>query len=123
MANAFEARLGVRRVLGDGLGALGDGVLGELTGEDQADGRLDLARREGALLVVAHELARLDGDALEGVVDERVHDRHGLGRDARVRVHLLQDAEDVRLPGLDSLALVLLDGRLGRGLLRGLRLG
>ena len=34
-----------RRVeLRDGLGALGDGVLGELAGEDEADGRLDLAR-------------------------------------------------------------------------------
>eukprot|EP00302_Diacronema_sp_CCMP2436_P034485 CAMPEP_0179991456 /NCGR_PEP_ID=MMETSP0984-20121128/4999_1 /TAXON_ID=483367 /ORGANISM="non described non described, Strain CCMP 2436" /LENGTH=96 /DNA_ID=CAMNT_0021910757 /DNA_START=542 /DNA_END=829 /DNA_ORIENTATION=- len=79
-----EARLRVGRVLGHGLGALRHGVLGKLAGKDQADGRLDLAGRERALLVVAHELARLDGDALEGVVDERVHDRHGLGRDARV---------------------------------------
>eukprot|EP00302_Diacronema_sp_CCMP2436_P001116 CAMPEP_0179845036 /NCGR_PEP_ID=MMETSP0982-20121206/4690_1 /TAXON_ID=483367 /ORGANISM="non described non described, Strain CCMP 2436" /LENGTH=95 /DNA_ID=CAMNT_0021729837 /DNA_START=367 /DNA_END=651 /DNA_ORIENTATION=+ len=69
-------RLRVRRVLGHSLGALGYGVLGKLAGEDEADGRLDLARRERAFLVVAHELARLNGDALEGVVDERVHDRH-----------------------------------------------
>ncbi|CAD7673699.1 unnamed protein product [Nyctereutes procyonoides] len=33
---------------------------------------------------------RLARDALEDVVDERVHDAHGLGRDARVGVHLLQ---------------------------------
>ncbi|XP_039766800.1 uncharacterized protein LOC100093316 [Ornithorhynchus anatinus] len=32
----------------------------------------------------------LAGDALEDVVDERVHDAHGLGRDARVGVDLLQ---------------------------------
>ena len=32
---------------------------------DQAHGGLDLARREGALLVVADQLAGLDGDALE----------------------------------------------------------
>ena len=34
-------------VLGDSLGALGDGVLGELTGEEEADGGLDLAGGEG----------------------------------------------------------------------------
>ena len=32
--------------LGDGLGALGDGVLRELAGEDKADRGLDLARRD-----------------------------------------------------------------------------
>ena len=36
--------LGGRRVLGDGLGALRDGVLGQLTGEDESYGGLDLAR-------------------------------------------------------------------------------
>ena len=41
--------------LGDSLGALGDGVLGELTGEEEADGSLDLAGGEGVLLVVADE--------------------------------------------------------------------
>ena len=41
--------------LGDGLGALGDGVLGELTGEEEAHGGLDLAGGEGGLLVVAGE--------------------------------------------------------------------
>ena len=35
---------GGRVELGHGLGALGDGVLGELAGEDEADGRLDFAR-------------------------------------------------------------------------------
>ena len=56
-------RLGGRE-LGDGLGALRDGVLGELAREGEAHGGLDLARREGALLVVAAQLARRDGDAL-----------------------------------------------------------
>lgn len=36
-----------RRVLGDGLGALRDSVLGEFTGEDETDRSLDLARRDG----------------------------------------------------------------------------
>ena len=91
--------LSVGGVLRDGLGALGHGVLGELTGEDEAHGGLDLARREGALLVVADQLAGLDGDALEDVVDEGVHDRHALLGDASVRVDLLEDLVDVLLGG------------------------
>ncbi|WVZ92601.1 LOW QUALITY PROTEIN: hypothetical protein U9M48_038650, partial [Paspalum notatum var. saurae] len=81
--------------LGDGLGALGDGVLGELPGEDEADGGLDLAGRDGGLLVVARELGGLGGQLLEDVVDEGVHDGHGLGGDADVGVHLLQHLEDI----------------------------
>jgi hypothetical protein len=52
-------------VLGHGLGALGHGVLGQLAGEDQADGGLDLARRQGSLAVVAGQTASLGGGALE----------------------------------------------------------
>nr|XP_055178577.1 uncharacterized protein LOC129507857 [Nyctereutes procyonoides] len=77
-------------VLGDGLGALGHGVLGQLPGQQQAHGRLDLPGRDGRALVVMRQARRLARDALEDVVDERVHDAHGLGRDARVGVHLLQ---------------------------------
>ena len=58
------------RELGDGLGALGHGVLGELAREHEADRRLDLARREGRLLGEAAQLGRLERDALEDVVDE-----------------------------------------------------
>ena len=52
-----------RRELGHGLGALGHGVLGELAREDEAHGRLDLARRERRLAREAAELGRLAGDA------------------------------------------------------------
>ena len=81
--------------LGDGLGALGHGVLGELTREDEADRGLHLAGREGGLLVVAGELAGLGRDALEDVVDERVHDGHAALGDAGVGVHLLEHLVDV----------------------------
>lgn len=43
---------------GDGLGALGDGMLGELARQDQTHGRLDLARRDGRLLVDLGKLCR-----------------------------------------------------------------
>jgi hypothetical protein len=106
-------------------------VLGELPGEDKADGGLDLAGGDSGLLVVAGELGGLAGELLEDVVDEGVHDGHGLGGDADVRVHLLEHLEDVDLVGLDALlglllALLALAVLAGAGLARGealLRLG
>ena len=63
-------------VLGDSLGALRDGVLGEFTWQQQSDGGLDLPTGDGGLSVVVGQTGRLSGDALEDVVDEAVHDRH-----------------------------------------------
>ena len=60
-ATQVDSLLGRAGELGDGLGALGDGVLGELSGEDETDGRLDLSRRDGRLLVVRRELGGLGG--------------------------------------------------------------
>ena len=103
--------------LGDGLGALSDGVLGELSGEEKSDGSLDLAGGEGVLLVVSDETGRLRGDLLEDVVDERVHDGHGSLGDAGLGVDLLEDAVDVDGEGLGSSSLGggLLGGGLGAG--------
>lgn len=55
------------RVLGDGLGALRNGVLGQLTGKDEADRGLDLSGRDGGLLVVGGKLGSLGGNALEDI--------------------------------------------------------
>ena len=84
-----------RGVLGDGLGAFRDGVLGELTGEEEADGGLDLSAGESVLLVVADKAGGLAGDLLEDVVDEGVHDAHGLLGDTGLGVDLLEDTVDV----------------------------
>jgi hypothetical protein len=108
-------------VLGDGLGSLGDGVLGELSGQQETDGGLDLPGRDGGALVVVGEAARLGGDALEDVVDERVHDAHGLGRDAGVGVHLLEhlvDVDGVRLLPALPLGLLVRLGDVFLGLAR-----
>ena len=101
--------LGGGGVLGDGLCALGHGVLGKLTRQDQADALkqsvkwlrtrviendsrcLDFPRRDGGLLVVCGELGCLTGDALEDVVDEGVQDGHGTVGDTGVWVDLLED--------------------------------
>ena len=109
-SSLFESRvigLGGRE-LGDGLGALRHGVLGKLTGKHEADGGLDLARREGGLLVVGGELSSLAGDALEDVVDERVHDAHALLADAGVGVDLLEHLVDVGGVGFHALLAALL---------------
>ena len=93
--------------LGHGLGALGHGVLGELTREHEAHSGLDLAGGDGGLLVVAGQLGGLAGDLLEQVINERVHDRHSLGGDTGVGVHLLEHLVDVDLVGLHLLGLAL----------------
>ena len=96
------------RVLGHGLGALAHGVLGQLTGEKETDSRLDLAGGDGGPLVVVGQTGGFGCDALEDVVDERVHDGHGLGGDASVGVHLLQHLVDVDGVAFLPLALALL---------------
>ena len=95
-------------VLGDGLGAFRHGVLGQLSGQKETDGRLDFPGRDGRAFVVVGQTGRLSGDALENVVDEAVHDRHGFRGDSRVGVDLLQNFVDVNGVALLPLALLLL---------------
>ena len=89
-------------IFGDGLGAFRDGVSGQLSGEDELDGRLNLSGRESSSLVESDELGSFSGNSVEGVVDEGVHDVHGLLGDADVGVHLLEDLVDVDGEGLNS---------------------
>ena len=103
-------------VLGDSLGALRDGVLGELTREEEPDSGLDLAGGDGGPLVVVSQTAGLSSDSLKEIVDERVHDAHGLGGDSSVGVDLLQDLVDVDGVGLLPLVPLLLLVALGDGL-------
>ena len=79
-------------------------MLGELPREHQANGGLDLSGRQGLLLVVSDKLDGLLGDSVKDVVDERVHDTHGLLGDTSVGVDLLEDLEDVDSEVLSSLA-------------------
>ena len=83
-------------------------MLGQLSGEEKPDSRLDLPGSDGRPLVVVGETGGLSGDSFEDVVDERVHDAHGLGRDSGVRVNLFQHLVDVDGVGLLSLLLLFL---------------
>ena len=123
----FEELFGAG-VLGDGLGAFTHGVLGQLAGEQEPDGGLDLPGGDGRPLVVVGQAGRLGGDALEDVVDEAVHDAHRLGGNSGVGVDLLQDLVNVDGVAFLPLALLLLvslrDVLLGlAGLLHGLSAG
>ena len=70
-------------------------MLGKLAGKKKTNCRLDLTRADGRPLVVVSQATGFGGDALEDVVDERVHDGHGLAGDASVGVDLLQHLVDV----------------------------
>jgi len=83
-------------------------VLGQLTGQKQTDGRLDFPASDGGTLVVVGKTRGLSSNALENVVDEAVHDRHGFGGDASVGMDLLQHFVDVNGVALLPLALLLL---------------
>nr|GMC47678.1 hypothetical protein Iba_chr01aCG13650 [Ipomoea batatas] len=100
-----------------------DGVLGQLSWEDKSHGGLNLTGSDGRLLVVPSQTRGLLGELLEDVVDEAVHDAHGLAGDTDVGMNLLQHLEDVDLL-LAGLRLLLRWSLLGCGSLlrRGLLL-
>ena len=66
----------------EGPGTLRDGVLDQVSWEDETDSSLDFATGEGGFLGVRAQLTSLTGDLAEDVVDEGVHDGHTfLGND------------------------------------------
>ena len=96
-------------------------MFGQLSGQEETDGCLDLSGGDGGPLVVVGQTAGLGGDALEDVVHEGVHDGQGLGGDPCVGMHLLQhfvDVDGVRFPPPPFALLV--SGTLGLGLAGGL---
>ena len=63
-------------------------MFGEFSGEEEAHGRLDFSGGDGGFFVVLSQGVGLASYALEKVPHERVHDRHRLGGDAGVGMHL-----------------------------------
>jgi len=110
-------------VLGDGLGTLRNGMLGELTRENEPHSSLDFSGGDGVPLVVAGKSTSLRCKTLEDIMNERVHNHHGLLGDSSVGVNLLEHLVDVGgVRGVVGLPLVasLLGATLGLGLLHGL---
>ena len=111
-----ETHLG-RCELSHSLGTLRHSVLGELTREHKAHGSLHFSGGQSGLLVVTGKTSSFVTEALEHVVDERVHDAHALLGDTSLGVHLLQHTVDVGGVGLCALGVALWGGSLLGGLL------
>ena len=54
-------------------------MFGQFSGEEEPDGGLDLPGGDGGPLVVVGQFGSLGSDTLKEIVDEGVHDAHGLG--------------------------------------------
>ena len=103
----------------DGLGGFGDGVLGEVSGELEADGGLDGGGVDGGLLVGTADRGSLGGDLVEHVLDEGVQDLDALGGEGKTLLGVLVDAVDegVELGGVGlATRTALLGSRLARDL-------
>lgn len=70
-------------------------MLGQLTGQEKTDGGLDFSGGDCRPAVVVGQTASLGGDALEDVVNERVHYTHRFARDTGVGMYLLQYLVDI----------------------------
>lgn len=82
-------------VFGNSLGAFGDCVFCQFTGQQKSDSCLDFPTCDGRSLVIMSKARRFCSDSFENVIHERIHDRHSLGRDSGIGVHLLQHLVDI----------------------------
>ena len=70
-------------------------MFSQLTRQKETNSGLDLPRGDGGFLVVVCQARSLTSDALKDIVDEGVHDAHGLAGDTSVGMDLLHDLVDV----------------------------
>jgi hypothetical protein len=107
------------RELSHGLCPFRHGVLGQLAGQHEADGRLDFTTAQRGLFVVRGQFAGFAGDAFKNVVDETIHDAHPLFGNARIGMDLLEHLVNVRRVAFRALLVLGLGagdlGGLGRG--------
>ena len=75
-------------------------MLSQLSGEKEAHCCLDLPTGDGGSLVVMGQTRGFRSNPVKDVVDEAVHDGHGLTAHTSVGMHLLQDLVDVDGVGL-----------------------
>ena len=102
-------------VFGYSLGSFRDGVFGQFSGEEKSDSGLDFPGGDGGPLVVVSKTGSFGSNALEDVIDKRVHDAHGFGGYTGVGVNLFQHLVDVDGIGFLPFAVFFLV-RLGNGL-------
>ena len=74
--------------LSHGLGAFRDGMLSQLSWQNQTHCGLNLPRGDCRLLVIPCKTGSLLRKLLKDIIDERVHNAHSLRRDTGIRMHL-----------------------------------
>ena len=82
-------------VFGHSLGSLRDGVLGQLSWQDETDSSLHLSAGDGGSFIVVSQTGSLGSDPLKDIINEAVHDAHGFAGNTGVRVNLFQHFVDV----------------------------
>ena len=82
-------------------------MLGKLPWKNESYSSLDLPGSNSWLLVVAGESRCLVRQFLKDIIDETVHNSHGLAGNTDIRMDLLENLEDVDLVGLNSLLVLL----------------
>lgn len=104
-------------VFRNGLGTFADGVLSQLTGQNQTNGRLDFATTDGRALVVVCQARRLRSDTAENIFNKTVHDTYCVRRNASARMHLLQHFVNIDCVGFITFAFLLILVRFSEDLL------
>ena len=89
-------------VFGDCFGSFRNSVSSKFSWENELDSRLNLSGWKSSSLVESDEFGSFGGNSVEGIVNEGVHDVHGLLWDSDVGVDLLENFVDVDGEGLDS---------------------
>lgn len=84
-----------RSVFGDGLGTFRDSVFSQFSRQQETNSSLDLPRSDGRSLVVLSQSRSFGSNSFEDIVDETVHDGHGLSTDSSIRMNLFQNFVDV----------------------------
>lgn len=86
-------------------------MLGEVVGQEELGGSLNIGGGEGSLVVVSDQLGGLESELLEHIQNQGVDNLHSLLRDSNVVGDALEDLVDVQGEGLEVL-LVSSDGGL-----------
>ncbi len=89
-------------IFSNGFSSFWDGMSGKFSRKDELDSWLDLSRWKSSSLVESNKFGSFSGYSVESIMDEGVHDVHGLLWDSNVGVHLLEDLVDVDGESLDS---------------------
>ena len=90
------------RVYGYGLSSFWDSMPSEFSRTDKLDSRLNCSVGKSSSLVESNYLWSFRSNSIEDIVNEGVHDVHGLLGYSHIRVNLLEHLVDINGEGLNS---------------------